>query len=60
MKIIFQIVKKFTHICILEKGRVDPIFSFNLNKNIKIRYLIWCIEDIIEFSRGDKYETYKK
>ena len=48
MKIIFQIVKKFTHICISEKGRVDPIFSFNLSKNIKIRYLIWCIEDFIK------------
>lgn len=60
MKIIFQVVKRFIHIYILEKGRVSPIFSFKFNKNIKIRYLIWCIEDIIEFSRGDNNEIYKK
>ena len=48
MKIIFQIVKKFTHICISERRRVDPIFSLTVNEEyLKIRYLIWCIEDII-------------
>lgn len=60
MKIIFQKVKKFIHICILENGRVNPIFSFEFNKNKNIRYLIWCKGESIEFSRGDKNEIYKK
>lgn len=60
MKIIFRITRKFIHIYISEKGRVDPTFSFNISKISKNIGLIWCIEDVIQFSRGDKNEIYKE
>lgn len=60
MKIIFLIVRKFIHIYILEKGRVNPTFFKNIIKISKNIGLICCIEDIIQFSRGDKNEIYKE